>query len=228
MAVGGSGEENRREKMKLEFDRERVAHCNTGVEVAPLSDAQLSAINRPIPAEGITRRHDGLSSIKPVYLVERLNEVFGCSGWQPLVIHAEPAQFGGKTTKAGYIVFAVLSAPHHGLAIETAGGHASQSGDPGDSLKGAMSDALSKACSYLGIGADVYKGKHDANSHSEADDRKFKLALTQLSLLSDPADIEALMPKVEKALESKAMQARFRGAAQSKLQQLQREKEENE
>jgi hypothetical protein len=50
----------------------------------------------------------------------------------------------------------VLKVPVYGIRIEQYGG--SENEDAGDAYKGAVTDALGKIASYLGVGIDVYKG----------------------------------------------------------------------
>lgn len=116
--------------------------------------AKLSA---PFPAEAMTAdtsRGFALTSIKAQYVVERLNEVFGADGWE-----AKPSVlFNDKEGGCG--VQLSLIARYPGLlpiARHVISGSKAKK-DPGDLLKSAMTDALCKAASHLGIGNEVYKG----------------------------------------------------------------------
>ena len=93
----------------------------------------------------------GLSAIKVIYVVERLNDVFGLNGWR---MDNEVVETGRMV-----VVRATLAIPKYGIAIEQFGGN--DNPDRGDAYKGACTDALSKCASYLGIGMEVYKGLTD-------------------------------------------------------------------
>ena len=100
-----------------------------------------------------------LSTIKVIYVVERLNEVFGLGGWKVKNEIIEKVD--------GMVVMkAILTIPEYGIEIESFGGNDNK--DLGDAYKGACTDALSKIGSYLYIGMDVYKGLADLRSNSPA------------------------------------------------------------
>lgn len=52
---------------------------------------------------------------------------------------------------------ATFSIPEYGIYYECFGGN--DNADLGDACKGATTDALTKVCSWLGIGAEVFKGR---------------------------------------------------------------------
>jgi hypothetical protein len=114
-------------------------------------------LTKPFPAEALTSdtsRGFALTSIKAQYVVERLNKVFGADGWE-----AKPqVLFNDKESGCG--VQLSLVARYPGLlpiARHVISGSKAKK-DPGDLLKSAMTDALCKAASHLGIGNEVYKG----------------------------------------------------------------------
>jgi hypothetical protein len=110
-------------------------------------------LKAPLPAEAVSRNpaRPGLSVIKVIYVVERLNEVFGLNGWHVANHVIESSRM--------VVVKAVVTVPAYGIEIEQFGGN--DNADRGDAYKGACTDALSKCASYLGVGMDVYKGLHD-------------------------------------------------------------------
>jgi hypothetical protein len=110
-------------------------------------------LKEPLPREAVSPnpQKPGLSGIKVIYVVERLNDVFGLNGWH---IDNEIVETGRMV-----VVRATLTIPKYSIAIEQFGGN--DNPDRGDAYKGACTDALSKCASYLGIGMDVYKGLHD-------------------------------------------------------------------
>ena len=124
-------------------------------EKKTLPDNLAEQLKKPLPTEAI-KPHPSksfLSTINPVYVIERLNNVFGIGGWyfDTNVIREE-----GKMI----VVKGELSIPEYYIRISTYGGN--DNTDLGDAYKGAQTDALTKAASYLGIGMDVWKDKSKA------------------------------------------------------------------
>jgi Rad52/22 family double-strand break repair protein len=121
----------------------------------------VAALYRPMPPEAI-KPHPSkayLSSVKAIFVIERLNEVFGIGGWtyRTQVVEKPLPELRGDKERPGMIVVrVVLSVPEYGIRLEQFGG--SDNEDRGDAYKGAVTDALSKIGSYLGIAIDVYKG----------------------------------------------------------------------
>lgn len=117
-----------------------------------LSPEQLQKLKEPLPAEAVkphpTKTY--LSSIKAIYVVERLNDVFSLGGWEVenLVVKEE-----GKWV----VVKSTFTAKEYGIVIRDIFG-GNDNADLGDAYKGACTDALTKIGSYLGIGMNVFKG----------------------------------------------------------------------
>jgi hypothetical protein len=113
----------------------------------------ITKLREPLPPEAVSPnpQKPGLSVIKVIYVVERLNEVFGLNGWR---VVNEVVENGRMVVVKG-----ALKIPKYNIHIEQYGGN--DNPDRGDAYKGACTDALSKCASYLGIGMDVYKGLHD-------------------------------------------------------------------
>jgi hypothetical protein len=140
-------------------------------EIKTLTQEQIDALRKPLPPEAVTQHPTKayLSSIKVIYIVERLNEVFGIQGW---FIEDQFVEKDGEVQKkitdkngqkeekivAGkmVIVRSTLTIPEYGITRSAYGGN--DNPDLGDAYKGACTDALSKIASYLYIGMDVYKG----------------------------------------------------------------------
>jgi len=128
--------------------------------ITPELEAQLRA---PLPPEAITQHPTKtfLSSIKGIYITERLNEVFGIGQWTTKVEKVGEYK-GEKSDKNGLFPIMIvtkttLEIPEYGIYHECYGGN--DNADLGDAYKGATTDAISKIGSYLEIGIDVYKGK---------------------------------------------------------------------
>lgn len=123
-----------------------------------LTPEQSEALRKPLPKEAISQHptKSYLSSIKAIYVVERLNQVFGIGSW---CIKSEVID--SKTSMI--VVRSTFTIPEYGIELESFGGNnnggeSSKNFDLGDAYKGATTDALTKICSYLEIGIDVFKG----------------------------------------------------------------------
>lgn len=117
------------------------------------------ALRIPLPKEAVKQHPTKtfLSSIKAIYVTERLNDVFGVGSWQIKVNHVT------TTDKSMVVVKVEFSIPEYGIYFECYGGNDnggenSKNFDLGDAYKGATTDALTKIGSYLEIGIDVFKG----------------------------------------------------------------------
>ena len=115
------------------------------------------ALNAPLPAEAIkphpTKSY--LSTINAIYVTERFNQVFGVGRWGTTsdVIEAADKMIVLRVHFWAY-------SPVEGgdmIKLESYGGN--DNADRGDAYKGAMTDAITKIGSFLGIGADVWKNK---------------------------------------------------------------------
>jgi len=123
-----------------------------------MTQEQLQALlNEPLPAEAIkphpTKSY--LSTINSIYVTERFNTVFGVGRWGTT---SEVIETGEKMIVLRVMLWAY--SPVEGedmIKLEAYGGN--DNPDRGDAYKGAMTDALTKIGSFLGIGADVWKNK---------------------------------------------------------------------
>jgi len=107
-------------------------------------------LNRDLPAAALKEmpHKKGMTAISPIYVTDRMNEAFGIGGWQfePEVIN---------DSEKMVIVRGVLTIPSINGRIVQFGGNDNR--DRGDAYKGAATDALTKCCSYLGVGAHVWR-----------------------------------------------------------------------
>lgn len=125
------------------------------METKKLTPEIIALLKQPLPKEAIKQHPTKtyLSTIKAIYVVERLNECFGIGGW---IINNEVVLKEAKWV----VVKSTLNIPEYGIIIpDIFGGN--DNADLGDAYKGACTDALTKIGSYLGIGMDVYKGLAD-------------------------------------------------------------------
>ena len=142
------------------LDQEQESPLAPTVVAKTLPADLLEKLQAPLPAEAVSPNPDrpGLSVIKVIYVVERLNEVFGLNGWHVVNQVVESGRM--------IVVKATVTVPGYGIEIEQYGGN--DNPDRGDAYKGACTDALSKCASYLGVGMDVYKGLRDERLKTSA------------------------------------------------------------
>lgn len=121
--------------------------------IRTLDALQQAALLRPLPAEAVSPHPTKkfLSSIKSIYVTERLNEVFGTGAWR---VETEIVEKQERMV----VVKLKFSIPDYGIYYECYGGN--DNSDLGDAYKGATTDAITKVASWLGIGSDVFKGKY--------------------------------------------------------------------
>lgn len=111
-----------------------------------------------------------LTTINPIFVIERLNNVFGVGSWQvknDVVI--------SDIEKGAIVVKVALSIPEYGVYLEQFGGNDNggrytNDGNPkkgfdlGDCFKGACTDGLTKLASYLEIGISIYKNEGNVSN----------------------------------------------------------------
>jgi len=119
---------------------------------------ELEKLKEPLPAEAISPHPSKtyLSTIKAIYVTERFNDVFGIGKWTTKTEHITMKPSGKNTMVVIKVTFEV---PELKIYYEQYGGN--DNADLGDAFKGAVTDALTKIGSYLGVGIDVFKGKAD-------------------------------------------------------------------
>lgn len=155
----------------------------------------------PLPPDAIkphpTKTY--LSSIKAIYVTERLNDVFGVGSWTTKLQHIVTAQNSMVVVKVEFTI------PEYGVYYECYGGNDnggenSKNFDLGDAYKGATTDALTKIASFLEIGIDVFKGKQ--NTPQPPKDNEKQKPITWLTeqqynatLAADTKGIEAVLKK---------------------------------
>ena len=122
------------------------------MEVKTITAEMLEKLTHPLPPEAVTPHPSKkfLSSIKSIYVTTRLNEVFGTGAWKV------ETNFIDKDNKM-VVVKVKFSIPSYDIEYECFGGN--DNPDLGDAYKGATTDALTKIASWLGIGAEVFRGE---------------------------------------------------------------------
>jgi len=138
-------------------------------DMKKLSEQQLLLIKKPLPKEAVAQHptKGNLSTIKAIYVTERLNDVFGVGAWKiktdlvsPIMEKTKITNSGKERTEYTAILKTEFDVPEYGIYYESIA--SSVNDDPGDACKGATTDAITKICSYIGIGIDVFKGQHDS------------------------------------------------------------------
>jgi hypothetical protein len=122
------------------------------MERKQITAEMVAKLNEPLPAEAV-RPHPSksfLSTINSIYVTERLNDVFGVGSWQ---VRSEIVENQNKMV----VTKTIFEIPDYGIKYECFGGN--DNADKGDAYKGAVTDAITKIGSWLGIGAHVWKDK---------------------------------------------------------------------
>ena len=135
-----------------------------------LTEEKKQALSRPLPPEAVTPHptKSYLSSIKPIYVTERLNEVFGVGAWR---VEVDKVDRDNKMV----VVKVKFTIPDYGIEYECYGGN--DNADLGDAYKGATTDAITKIASWLGIGAEVFRGEANKKP-TQSQPKPTKKALT--------------------------------------------------
>jgi len=127
-------------------------------------------LKEPLPKEAITKHPTKtyLSSIKSIYITDRLNSVFGVGGFHIVVDVIDIDKSNGMV-----LVKITFKVPKYDIFLQCIagndnGGASSKNFDLGDAAKGAITDALSKVASWLGIGEEVYQGKAASKAANKA------------------------------------------------------------
>lgn len=118
-------------------------------QITPEMKARLT---EPLPSKAL-KPHPSkafLTTINSIYVTERLNDVFGIGAWS---VESEIVD----NTQKMVVVKTTLTIPEYGIRYECFGGN--DNADRGDAHKGAVTDAITKIGSWLGIGAEVWKNE---------------------------------------------------------------------
>lgn len=119
-----------------------------------LPDELRQQLRRPFPPEAVAPipGRTYLTTVKAIYITERLNDVFGIGGW---TLETEIiSDSGGYVLVKGSIIL-------FNWNIRTPlqyGGHKA-TGEIAEAYKSAITDIQSKSASYLEIAIDVFKGR---------------------------------------------------------------------
>ena len=129
------------------------------IQIKGIGKEIRSRLRAEFPAEAMSSipGKEFLTSIKAIYIVERLNDCFGIGKWN----HSVEIIANGDDHA---LVLGTLLVPEFEIKISQFGGGACRrkNANPlhelGDTFKSAMTDSLTKCASYLEVGIDVFKG----------------------------------------------------------------------
>jgi hypothetical protein len=123
------------------------------------------------PIKGGSYGAAGLSDINPQWRIERMTELFGPVGtgwtWEPVEVTEREGVLYGHVVVRYYDKDGKESKPIHGYGGTKFGGR-----DDSDIYKSTMTDAVSNALRYLGVGADVWY-KPDRSGDQQQYDTKY-------------------------------------------------------
>lgn len=165
-----------------------------------LNAEQLELLNQPLPAEA-KKPHPTkkfLTTINPIYVTERLNQVFGVGAWK---IHSEAIKMHADAMSGAVkmvVVKTTLSIPEYGIEYECYGGN--DNPDLGDAFKGAVTDAITKIGSWMGIGVEVWKNMpHIVPAPVTAPPKAKQKQVINDALLDNPARCNKMLEFLKKA-----------------------------
>lgn len=164
------------------------------------------ALSAPLPEEAIkphpTKSY--LSTIKSIFIIERLNSVFGICGWDfeheiiGMYDNIDYDQNKNEVRRRPYVMAkGRIYIKAFDLYTPTQyGGHDinDRGTEPADGFKSAVTDCLSKCASYLEIGIQVFKGRpkdQTANKTETIDEANFS------GLLKKPIAPAEIEPEAE-------------------------------
>lgn len=162
------------------------------------------ALRKPLPAEAVkphpTKPY--LSSIKAIYVTERLSDVFGVGAWRTKISNEIVHDAGMVTVKV------TLEIPEYGIYYESYGGNdnggeTSKNFDLGDAYKGATTDAMTKIGSWLEVGIDVFKGKQSNGQERTQDKEDSRKWLNKWVTKEQKETTKEWRNSVEKLMEGK-------------------------
>ena len=118
-------------------------------------DKIKQSLYEPLPDEAIKQHptKDYLNTINAIYVTDRLNDVFGLDGWTFKAEIVDVREVGPKIM----VVVKVLLICQD-IRREQFGGN--DNVDLGDAYKGAVTDALTKCASMIGVGVGVWKNEY--------------------------------------------------------------------
>lgn len=172
------------------------------MEIKKITNEMREQLHAPLPQEALSQHpaKTFLTSIKAIYVVQRLNDVFGVGSWQT---RTEIVSIVDNNA----VVKCIFQIPEYGVYFETYGGHDDK--DLGDALKGAATDALTKAASYLEVGIEVFKGEAKVAKTKDNESQKVSkenrgVKVTEIQEAQSIEELKDIYSRVEKIKSEKA------------------------
>lgn len=177
-------------------------------------EVNYQLLNKPLPKEAVKKHPTKtyLSSIKAIYVIERLNEVFGVGKWRQKVEEISCDLKSGMVVVKVIFEVPLLDIYYESYGGNDNGGKESKNFDLGDAYKGATTDGITKIGSYLGIGMDVFKGLSGTTTPAPVDQRAWL----------DEKGFQYLMTKgtnkdIASAFKNRRMKKEYKEKLQSKI-----------
>ena len=127
-----------------------------------LPDNIIEAISKPLPPEAIkphpTKSY--LDTINAAFLMKALDDIFGIGGWH--ISDEGITWIQDKNGKQFACTKVTLTLTEYNISFNAYGG--SNNDDPGDMMKGAVTDGFTSCCKQLGIGRHVWMDKKGQDS----------------------------------------------------------------
>lgn len=152
-----------------EVKMSEAVKATTGTERKKITQEMREKLREPFPPEAISQHPTKtfLSTIKAIFIVERLNDVFGIGRW---TLKTEVF-----STLSDYVLMqGSLEILDYDVCVPAQyGGHTTtgKNTELADGYKSAVTDCLSKCASYLEVGIDVFKGlqsQHKTNQQKSS------------------------------------------------------------
>ena len=139
----------------------------------------------------------GFTSIDAYHIVERLTDAFQGICGHRFGIHVDEFQHHDKCVAAiGHLWYKLPDGDDTVYKVQAVGEGQQRGGSVADAMKMAMTNLMSKAASYIGIGLGVYKGQHiDApilSAGIEVQAVPITPGTLDAVIAAPPADIEAV------------------------------------
>jgi hypothetical protein len=128
-----------------------------------MKDDIRTALLAPLPPEALKQHptRSYLTTINAIYVTERFNDVFGLDGWK---FRTEIVKDDGKWVVVQVFFTATtmmdIDTIPYEASIERSAFGGNDNEDVGDRYKGAVTDALTKIGSMLGVGTHVWKNEN--------------------------------------------------------------------
>ncbi len=178
-------------------------------EIKKIPDEIISKLKTKIPDWAIKPHptKSNMTVIHPMAIIDRLNDCFGIGAWNFKTREIDCTKEIQKTKSGDRTVYmssvhGTLLIPEYAVDIDQYGG--STNDDKGDALKGGATDALTKIASYLGIGAEIYKGQ--GNKDGKTTPPKLSL-FEKTKLFIEKAKVDKLMETADKLKNAKEFSA---------------------